>query len=140
MTKNNLIMKNSINIVWLMVFILYTNTISGQYQTYIDPDSRTLDMSSMAVGSTAGSFNVNNFGEATYSIPIFYSPGTAGLVPNISIVYNSNYRGGLLGIGWDIAGLSVIQRVQKNYYHENTVDGVDLQPTDRFALTATALF
>lgn len=132
-------MKKIHNLTWLIYFMLLSSSISGQYQAYINPESRSLNITSMVVGSTTGNFDVNNFGEATYSIPVFCSPGTKGMIPNIKILYNSNNKGGLLGAGWDIAGLSVIQRVQKNYYHENAVDGVDLQSTDRFALDGNRL-
>jgi hypothetical protein len=63
---------------------------------------RTLD-TTLLVGATAGSANVSGGGAATYSVPILVSPGTAGLQPNISIVYNSQVSNGVLGVGWNIA-------------------------------------
>ena len=39
--------------------------------------------------NVSGSFDIGPIGNATYNIPIDLPPGTAGLQPNISIVYNS---------------------------------------------------
>ncbi len=61
-------------------------------------------------GYTAGQFQVNESGAATYAIPITVSPGTAGIKPNISITYSSQGRNGLLGMGWSLGGLSTISR------------------------------
>ena len=57
---------------------------------------RQLD-TTLLVGATPGNANVSGSGAATYSIPIFVSPGTAGLQPNISIEYNSQVANGVLG-------------------------------------------
>ena len=132
-------MKKVFYSAWILILLFLHHNSFGQYQAYVSPSNRILDISNTVVGSTAGNFAVNNFGEATYSIPIFCSPGTAGLVPDIRIDYNSNYPNGLLGIGWDIAGLSTINRVPKNYYNDSAIDGVDLASTDRFALDSNRL-
>lgn len=86
----------------------------------------------LIVGATPGNANVSGGGAATYSIPIFVSPGTAGLQPRISIEYNSQVTNGVLGVGWNIAGLSAITRVPQDYYHDVKVKGVSLQADDRF--------
>ncbi len=104
----------------------------------VNPNTRNLEYS-LPVGTLPGSFDVNKFGAATYSIPFFTSPGTAGMQPSISIVYNSLLNDGLLGKGWDLAGISTIQRVPQNFYHEGQVIGVSLQNTDKFALDSNRL-
>jgi hypothetical protein len=63
-----------------------------------------------AVGRTAGAWAVDDQGAATYSIPIFAPPGTAGLTPQLGFVYSSNAGNGALGVGWGLSGLSRIER------------------------------
>lgn len=110
----------------------YNNPETGK------PYSREFS-TALPVGSTSGTIDVTPTGAATYSIPIFVSPGTAGMQPSISIVYNSQGGNGLLGIGWDIGGLSSISRTPKTVYHDGMADGIDLQYTDRFAMDGNRL-
>jgi uncharacterized protein (TIGR02594 family) len=124
------------NTVKLTVAFPDADYLSGE--EIIDPLSRTLN-TSLQVGSLPGEFNVNNIGAATYQVPVFVSPGTAGMQPQISIVYNSQAKDGLLGKGWDLAGLSTIQRVPQNFYHEQKIVGINLQSTDKFALDSNRL-
>jgi hypothetical protein len=131
--------KNYFYLHILVLLVLTTEEAIAQYQSYIDPGSRVLDKTIAAVGSTAGAFTVNDFGEAVYKIPIFTSPGTAGMVPNISLVYNNTNGDGPMGSGWAIAGLSIIHRVPQNFYHEGRIAGVDLDTTDRLALDGNRL-
>lgn len=104
-----------------------------------DPESRTLDYS-LPVGTTKGFVDVSPTGAASYNIPIFCSPGTAGMQPQISIVYNSQSGMGLLGHGWDISGLSSITRVPTNNFYDNNTEAVKLGTTsDKFSLDGNRL-
>lgn len=107
-------------------------------QSPVDPDTRPIN-TSFSVGTTSGVFNVTPSGAATYQVPIFVSPGTAGVLPNVSIVYNSQGGNGVLGWGWNIAGLSAITRVPKNIYNDGENGGVNLNSEDRFALDGNRL-
>ena len=97
-------------------------------------DEQTAFDTELPVGSLPGSVNVSPSGAATYSIPIALSPGTAGIMPALSIVYSSQSGDGMLGKGWTIGGFSAISRVPATLYHDGFVDGVDLDENDRFAI------
>src|SRR5690606_30303743 len=68
------------------------------------------DFTSDAVGATAGVFNVDESGQATYSVAIAVPPGTAGVAPSLSLDYSSQGGTGVLGKGWSIGGQSSIGR------------------------------
>ncbi len=93
----------------------------------------------LPVGSLPGNVNVSPTGAATYSIPIALPPGTAGIMPNLSINYNSQSGSGFLGKGWTIGGFSAITRIPATKYHDNIVDGVNFDENDRFAIDGQRL-
>jgi RHS repeat-associated protein len=108
--------------------------------SYIDPDTRELDLS-LPVGSIAGQGGVTQTGAANYSIPINIPPGTAGMEPKIAINYSSQSGMGLLGVGWNINAISSVSRISKTYFNSdnNIVDGINLDINDKFALDGNRL-
>lgn len=106
--------------------------------TASDLDNRVLD-TDLAVGAINGTHGVSSTGGATYTMPINVPIGTAGMQPNLSIVYNSQGGSGLLGWGWNIAGLSSITRVAKTVYHDGLSEGVEMSAADAFALDGNRL-
>ena len=107
------------------------------YGTPVDPENRPID-TNFTVGTTPGQAGVSLTGGATYTLPIFSSPGTAGMQPSLSLVYNSQSGNGIAGYGWNIAGLSAITRMGHTIYHNGAVKGVDFID-DRFALDGQRL-
>lgn len=69
---------------------------------YVNPTS--------AVGYTGGEFRVDEGGSATYQIPIFAPKGRGNLTPAFSIGYNSGAGDSLMGLGWNLSGVSAIAR------------------------------
>ncbi|NRA28557.1 MAG: VCBS repeat-containing protein, partial [Opitutales bacterium] len=63
------------------------------------------------VGTLPGEVSVNSQAMATYAIPIDVVPGTGGVQPDLSLIYNSQGTNGLFGHGWSLGGLSTISRV-----------------------------
>jgi len=94
---------------------------------------------SLPVGTIPGSADVTAMGAATYSIPIEVVPGTQGVQPNLSVVYNSMVGIGILGSQWDLGGLSTITRVGQNKFLDLRSSSVMMDSTDRFALDGNRL-
>jgi hypothetical protein len=94
---------------------------------------------STEVGITEGQLSVSLTGGATYSIPISVPPGINGVVPQISLTYNSQGGNGMAGYGWNIAGISAITRIPSTKFHDNDSDQVDFDASDRFALDGQRL-
>lgn len=132
--------------VWgrMVVTILAISTwgnLSGQQVYYPLYNNTTFDNkainTALSVGTTAGSADVAN-GAASYNIPIEIPAGTNGVVPNVSINYNSQGGNGHLGLGWSIGGLSVITRSLKTMYHDGVVESAKFAG-DRFAIDGMRL-
>ena len=64
----------------------------------------------VAVGALEGAFSEDRFGGANYRIPITVPPGPGGLKPDIKLLYNSQTRSGMAGVGWQLEGLSSLHR------------------------------
>jgi len=92
------------------------------------------------VGAIPGVIDVSPMGAATYTIPIEVVPGTQGVQPNLSIVYNSFGGMGLLGMKWNLAGLSAITRCgQVPYYDNGNITSIQFTDGDRFSLDGERL-
>ncbi len=91
------------------------------------------------VGAIAGAMDVSSTGAATYAIPIAIPPGTGGMQPQLSIIYNSQGGNGLLGVGWELAGLSAISRVPKPIENSNAIKPMIFTMDDEYALDGNRL-
>jgi RHS repeat-associated protein len=95
--------------------------------------------SGVAVGRTKGAFGISPSGEAHYSIPLWTPPGIAGLGASLALTYSSGAGDGWYGIGWSLAGLSTIDRCEKNYGADGIGANVILTSADRFCLDGKKL-
>jgi RHS repeat-associated protein len=95
--------------------------------------------STAAVGATIGSLHVDKSGAANYSIPIWTTPGTGGLQPDISLNYSSGSSDGIAGFGWSFSGASAITRGPQTLKTDGRIHGVDLTVDDRFYLDGQRL-
>lgn len=98
-----------------------------------------LNTAGAATGRVNGKYSVNENGSAGYSIPIKVAPGINGLQPKLALVYNSNAGNGLLGVGWNLSGLSSIVRCSANKIDDGYVSGVNYDSGDRFCLDGQKL-
>jgi len=99
-------------IIILFLHIIFTTGFMLQAQT------------SNPVGAIPGVIDVSPMGAATYTIPIEVVPGTMGMQPNLSIVYNSFGGMGLLGMKWSLAGLSAITRCGQTPYYDDEISEI----------------
>jgi len=94
---------------------------------------------SFPVGAIPGTIDVSPNGAATYTIPIEVVPGTQGMQPNLSIVYNSLGGMGLLGMKWNLAGLSTITRCGKTPYFDGSIEKIIFNNGFEFTLDGERL-
>ena len=92
-----------------------------------------------AIGRTPGFASVSDDGEAAYSIPLDLPPGTNGLTPTLSLDYRHRARGGLLGVGWYVGGLSQITRCAKTFAQDGVAAPASRSPDTRFCLDGQRL-
>ena len=86
-----------------------------------------------------GDINVYVTGNATYAIPIEVVPGTNGMQPALSLVYNSMSGQGMLGQKWNLQGTSAITRAPQTLYFDNNVSSVVFDTSDRLMLDGSRL-
>ncbi len=91
------------------------------------------------VGRTPGFASVSEDGEAQYSIPIALPAGTNGMTPVLSLDYRHRTRGGLLGVGWSIGGLSQIARCARTVAQDGIAAAPRRNVGDRFCLDGQRL-
>lgn len=92
-----------------------------------------------ASGYTPVEVNVNEGGAAQISIPIVCSPGTGGMQPELAISYSSQGGNGLLGVGFQLSGLSQITRTPATIAQDGRKGRIGLDDDDRFALDGQRL-
>ncbi|MDP3915211.1 MAG: SpvB/TcaC N-terminal domain-containing protein, partial [Bacteroidota bacterium] len=116
-----------------MLSEIIRQAISGStaYSTAINPATYTIN-NGLPVGKTPGNLAVGV--SAGYSIPIEIPAGINGLQPSISLNYSSDFSDGIMGIGWDIGGISAITRTNKTIYNDNKSDAIRRDLTDKYAL------
>jgi len=91
------------------------------------------------IGSTDGTFRVDESGAATYKIPIAAVVGTAGVTPQLTLNYNSQGGNGLLGQGWSLGGLSEITRCRQTLQQDSNTLPITWSYQDRFCLDGQRL-
>jgi len=66
-------------------------------------------------------------------------PGRAGVVPDLSLVYDSSAGDGVLGMGFSLTGISSITRCPKNLAQDGEVSAITLTSTDNLCLDGRRL-
>ncbi len=104
-----------------------------------------LEVGHDSVGSSGGSFSVDQTGQASYSIPITAGVGTAGVAPQVSLQYSSAGGNGHVGVGWSISGVTLISRCRETAESKDGAGEVVPSPItygteDKFCLNGERLF
>lgn len=110
--------------------------LSDNYNSTLKSGSST---AMEAIGETTGTLDVSLTGGATYTIPIKTPLGINGVKPDISLTYNSQSGNGIAGYGWNISGVSVITRIPSTKFHDNLIDPIDFDNSDRYSLDGQRL-
>ncbi|WP_223879378.1 SpvB/TcaC N-terminal domain-containing protein [Chitinimonas arctica] len=90
-------------------------------------------------GSLPGEFGVGADGAASYSLPIAVPPGTAGMVPSLSLQYSSRAGNSLIGLGWRLNGFSNIHRCAKTIIQDGEPGAMRFNQADRLCLDGQRL-
>jgi len=90
-------------------------------------------------GSIGGDFQVNQSGSATYTVALSVPPGTAGMIPNLSLNYDSGSGSSFVGQGWSLGGLPIVSRCPASLAIDGYYGGEHFRPTDRFCLDGQRL-
>ena len=122
----------------------FGHSLKGRIEGYLEtaPDINKPIDQTLAVGAIKGMADVSQTGAALYQIPIYCPPGTNGMTPNISINYNSQGANRELGWGFGLSCVSVISRVNPDYYHDKNKAGIrtiNFDNTDVFTLDGQRL-
>jgi hypothetical protein len=88
---------------------------------------------------TPGQFDVGPSGAASYTVPIAVPPGTGGMAPSLALAYNSQGGNGLLGMGWNLSGLSAITRCPKSLVQDGVKEGINYDSADKYCLDGQRL-
>ncbi|MGI6219113.1 MAG: SpvB/TcaC N-terminal domain-containing protein [Bacteroidaceae bacterium] len=92
------------------------------------------------VGRISGAFSTSNSGAAVYTVPVDCPSAPSSVMPQLSLVYNSQSGAGIAGWGWSLSGLSSISRVPRTYYYDGGNDFIKWNNSDIFALDGQRLF
>lgn len=90
-------------------------------------------------GTLPGDFAITADGGARYSVSLPLPPGTAGLAPELALVYTSTGGNGPLGIGWQLQGLSTVTRIGGVPARDGFRGSVTYTDRDRFSLDGNRL-
>ena len=125
----------------LLAFLLLCCTIAGmraQENTPILPPQPGEGWDTIP-GKIDDEFSVTPAGQVAYEIPIKVPSGVGGMEPKLSIAYNGSPRNGLCGVGFDLTGLSVINRAPANLYNDGRVGTVEVSIGDCLMLDGQRL-
>lgn len=124
---------------YLLLFIVSLLAMSTLAQERLFTDKEHGGAENGIFGKINDEINVSPTGQLSYEIPIPALPGTGGMKPTLSVAYNSSTKNGLAGYGFDLSGLSIINRVPSDRFHDMRSTAIDFTSNDHFALDGQRL-
>jgi RHS repeat-associated protein len=92
-----------------------------------------------AVGTSAGSAGVSASGSATYVLPIRPTEGIGAMTPSLAITYAGPGRRTILGVGFELTGISYITPCRLTIAQDVNAAAVTLTSADRYCLDGARL-
>lgn len=92
-----------------------------------------------AVGSTDASYGVTQNGAPRYTIPLRVTDGINGLTPDLAIRYAGPSARGILGVGFELSGISYVAPCPKTIAQDLAAAPVTLTSSDRYCLDGAKL-
>lgn len=108
-------------------------------QTTPYPNNINGGSSNGIIGKIEDNLEVNPNGIVNYDMPISAPSGTGGMTPQLSLSYSSTQSDGLLGSGFELTGLSVINRAPSNLHTDGKPGFVNYTNSDKFMLDGQRL-
>ena len=93
----------------------------------------------VAAGTMAGNFSATSNGEGMFAMSLLTPPGRAGLEPHLALTYSSGSNGGILGMGFSIAGFSAVSRCAQNVAQDGNIRAVQYDGSDKLCLDGKRL-
>ena len=101
------------------------------YQIAIDPATYAIN-TALPVKALNEHIEVN--GSLSYAVDFEVPKGAGGLQPSLGLNYSSSFTDGFTGVGFNISGLSSIDRVNKTIYHDGASNSIAGDLNDAYAL------
>lgn len=78
-------------------------------------------------------------GAAKYAVPITVPPGRNGMSPDISLTYSSRSGNGVMGVGWNVTGISAIHRCSATFAQDGYRKIINYDSDDKLCLDGQRL-
>lgn len=102
------------------------------------PNTKSID-TSKGVGEIPIKSGISQTGARTYEVPISVCKGMNGHQPTLSLSYNSQQGNSVMGMGWNIGGLSKIVRTAHSIHYDGKTQGPSMNMQDAFVLDGIRL-
>ena len=102
------------------------------------PNTKSID-TSKGVGEIPIKSGISQTGARTYEVPISVCKGMNGHQPTLSLSYNSQQGNSVMGMGWNIGGLSKIVRTARSIHYDGKTQGPSMNMQDAFVLDGIRL-